>query len=226
MRTEMRSDVPLTLLPENVTAGAPDTPVTRQLRDYFTQLYAGVAKFHDATRAIESDSTLTQDAKIWATEQTREKMVAALTPVLDRALSLNRTAIEGAERKLAEAARPVGRSVDPREIRDHVRSLKDAAARASFLMERAAAGDAETVHAITSAPQYLSGLDVKSDAWDALVSESRRRVAPDAAGDLDALRGMDEKLGAALESFGRYMQPDKRAASIAARVAARTRLAS
>lgn len=88
-----------------------------------------------------------------------------------------------------EALAPAARTCEAAEIRGHFASLPDAD-RFKLLEERVEAGDAETVHAVLSAPPFLSGLSDTQRA--ALRAQAEQRFAPELVArraGLDALEG-------------------------------------
>lgn len=222
MSDEMSPDVPLAFDPEVITHGAPaEHPVTEHMRSAFRDVYASVAKYHEARQALVADPTLNDDARLHHDAQLRQRLVAKHAPTFDRARALTRERMERLEARMAEAARPSARTAEAREIRDYVRSLP-AEERLTFVHSAATRGDVETVHAVVSSLPYLSGFTMSPKDWAALRAEMHATLDPEAAVELAGLRRMFDRLESAEQTFAqRYARTDPRARGIAAAVARR-----
>lgn len=227
MPTELNTELSPSLYPDSVVDGAPAVPAVEEIRLTLASAYAALGRFHKASVSVERDPTLNEYAKIHEGEQLRQKSVEKISPMFDRACRLSNVALEAAETRLREAAKPDTHTAAAKEIRAHVKSLPREA-RLGFLQSAARRGDRETVHAIVSTLPYLSGLDfLNEEQFDAMKSDAYRKISPELADDVDRLRTVEERLMGALSAYHRrYHKVDPRAAGIAnhvnARVAARS----
>lgn len=125
-------------------------------RRALSEAYDTLQRASQAEVAVLGDQGLTEQARDLEAFEVREaaaqKVEESLSVAFQRAMK-HADAVEA-----SITSRTPGRTVDPREVRDYVRGLKPEA-RLAFIMNRAAAGDLETVHAVTTTAPYLSGTE-------------------------------------------------------------------
>ncbi|HKA16609.1 MAG TPA: hypothetical protein VKH41_16425 [Myxococcota bacterium] len=171
---------------------------SRGARDAFTRIHARLGKLHTAEGALNADRTLDPVARSAQIADLRLKIAAELKPAFEKAHAQVAEALAGVETKIDERLYSGVKTASREEIRQHVRRMPTAQ-RASFVRERARAGDAQTVAAVLTAPGYLSNLDDAGQRGlrDSIVAD----VAPDLHAEREELRSVSRRIENGAKAF-------------------------
>ena len=185
--------------PVSIFDGAPDVNSIREAQYAWARVYDKLGSYHEALSAIATDPTLTDAAKVHASEELRKKLTAVVGKQLDHAASRVAFGLDEARKRLAEAVKPDKRNANPKELRDYVRSLPETK-RVGFLMKRAAAGDRETIDAVFGGvPAYIAG--VEDADFESLKAEAFAKIAPEEAREIGALETVQRRAMNALRIY-------------------------
>ncbi|WP_213600766.1 hypothetical protein [Pseudoxanthomonas japonensis] len=158
--------------------------------------------------AGDDDPSLNHDGRLKIAARIIEPKVGSLAKLAERELGKVDAKVESLEADIGKALRtadPVDVAVHA-DIRAHLRSL-DLGKRTAALREAIEKGDITTLQAITTAPPYLSGFDLKggqdgatrlfNDAMEA----AKQRLAPEQHKRVQALRQGKARTLQALSTF-------------------------
>lgn len=158
--------------------------------------------------AGDDDPSLNHDGRLKIAARILEPKVGSLAKLAERELAKIDTKVEDLEVDIGKALRtadPVSVAVQA-DIRAHLRSL-DMGKRTAALREAIERGDMATLQAVTTAPPYLSGFELKggqdgaSRLFNDAMAAAKQRLAPEQHRRAQALRQGKARTLQALGAF-------------------------
>lgn len=174
-----------------------DGPVAGAVKRALEQTRTMLVRLFEDVDAIRTDRRRTEYGRAVDARDAIKRGFASIKATLDETYNSLADARERLEVAIDEALIPERRTCEAAEIRAHLARLPDAD-RLKLLEERIEAGDAETVHAIMSAPVYLSGLNEVERA--SLRARAEAKFAPELVARRAGMDALESSLrGAAAE---------------------------
>lgn len=174
-----------------------DGPVAGGVKRALEQTRTTLVQLFDQVDEIRTDRRRTPYGRSVDARDAIRKGFGSIKATLDGEYNALADARERLALAIDEALVPEARTCEAAEIRGHFASLPDAD-RFKLAQERIEAGDAETVHALLSAPAYLSGLNETERAG--LRTKAEERFAPELVARRQGMDQLESSLkGAAAE---------------------------